>query len=298
MDWTADNKSVLFESDRNGRSQIFKQALTSDEAEILDVGVSDLGLAVVSPDGAWVLFDVRNDANIRRIPVTGGPSQVIATVRNAPVNSNTIRCSRSPASLCAIAEIPYDRKQLVFTELDPLKGRGNELLRFDTDPSGNYQWALSPDGTRIAVMNPPEGKVHILHLDGRPTVEIAVKNLNLGDAFDWAADGKGLFIDNSTPRGMALTYLDLHGNTHTIWEHQALLARVAARVSGGFHLGREAIWRLMDGRRAATRGCSKVFEAYNASGDYALPVVRADLGFHIPISSAGSNGRCNTSLVA
>jgi len=127
----------------------------------------------------------------------------------------------------------YDRKQLVFTELDPLKGRGKELLRFDTDPSGNYQWALLPDGTRIAVMNPPEGKVHILHLDGRPTVEIAVKNLNLGDAFDWAADGKGQFIDNSTPRGMALTYLDLHGNTQTIWEQPGIVgARGGASIWG------------------------------------------------------------------
>jgi len=226
LDWTADSKSVIFESDRNGRQQIFKQALGSDEAEMLDTGGSDPVFVVVSPDGAWALSDAWHDAktrDIRRIPVTGGPSQVIATLRGAPLNTNTIRCSRAPASLCTIAEIPYDRKQLVFTELDPLKGRGKELLRLETDPSGNYQWALSPDGTRIAVMNPTEGKIRVHHLNGKLADEIVVKNLNLGDALDWAADGRGLFIDNSTRRGVALTYLDLRGKTHAIWEQQGLV---------------------------------------------------------------------------
>jgi hypothetical protein len=119
-----------------------------------------------------------------------------------------------------MAEAPDDRKQIIFAALDPVKGRGSELQRFDTDPSGVYEWALSPDGTRIALMNPPEAKVHVLHLDGKPAEEIVVKNLNLGDAFDWSADSKGIFIDNSTAQGLALTYLDLYGNTHTVWEQK------------------------------------------------------------------------------
>jgi len=218
MDWTADSSSVFFKSDRNGREQLFKQSLHSDTAEIVDVG-TNFGLVV--------LLDVNHGSqtvDIRRVPIGGGPSKVIATTRGGNFEANAMRCSRAPATLCAIAEQPYDRKQLVFTELDPLKGRGKELLRFDTDPSAIYQWALSPDGTRIAVMNPSEGKVHMLHLDGRPAEEIPVKNLNLGDALDWAADGKGLFIDNSIPQGMALTYLDLHGNTHQIWEQRGVVS--------------------------------------------------------------------------
>ncbi len=88
----------------------------------------------------------------------------------------------------------------------------------DTDPGAAYEWSLSPDGTRIAVLNPNEGRVHILHLDGRPKEEIAPKHFTFGDALDWAADGKGLFVDNPTAGGTALSYLDLHGNTHVVWE--------------------------------------------------------------------------------
>jgi hypothetical protein len=251
LDWAADNSSVLFESDRNGSQQIFRQSLASDNAEIIEAGVSNPGIEVLSPDGAWVLFSSEHGpgpqtVDIRRVPIAGGSSEVIATAHSGNFGANLIRCSRAPASLCAIAERPYDRKQLIFTELDPLKGRGKELLRFDTDPTGIYQWALSPDGTRIAVMNPPEGKVHMLHLEGRPTEEIVVKNLNLGDALDWASDGKGLFIDNSTPRGMALTYLDLRGNTHPIWEQRGIVD-----PRGG-----SSIWGIAsrDGRHLAIHG--------------------------------------------
>ena len=62
------------------------------------------------------------------------------------------RCAKSPATLCAIAERSADRKQLVFTAFDPVKGRGRELAEWKTDAMADYQWDLSPDGTRIAVL--------------------------------------------------------------------------------------------------------------------------------------------------
>jgi len=127
-----------------------------------------------------------------------------------------------------------------------VKGRGAELTRYDTQPGAVYEWSLSPDGTRIAVMTPSEGHVHILHLDGRPSEEIVPKNIKLGDALDWSADGKGLFIDSPTAKGTALTYLDLHGNTHVIWEETST---IGVR-------GIETPWGIpsRDGRRVAING--------------------------------------------
>jgi Tol biopolymer transport system component len=250
MDWTPDNRSVLFTSDRNGQNQLFEQSLQSDSPEIV-MNVSDASIACISPDGAWVLVSSPKGADfqtmdISRTPITGGSSQIVATAHTAMFGANTIRCSRAPASLCAIAEQPYDRKQIIFFELDPLKGRGKEFLRFETDPSGIYQWALSPDSTRMAVMNPKEGKVHVLHLDGRPTEEIVVKNSNLGDAFDYAADNNGFFIDYSTPHGTALAFLDLHGNTHKIWEQPGIVSPTLGLSTWGI--------QSRDGRHLAING--------------------------------------------
>jgi eukaryotic-like serine/threonine-protein kinase len=251
-DWTANSKAVLFNSDRNGQEQIFKQSLQSDTPEIVDVGFPNPRVCCVSPDGAWMLVNESKDprssiVNIHRVPLTGGPSQLVLTAHSGL--DNVERCARSPASLCVIAEESPDRKQIIFTAFDPLKGRGKELTRYDAAPAGQYGWALSPDGTRIAVLNPPEQVIHLLHLDGRAPEEIAVKNLNLGDALDWAADGKGLFIDNTTPQGMALTYLDLRGNTHQIWEQRGMRG---AR-------GILATWGIAspDGRHLAINGWSR-----------------------------------------
>jgi hypothetical protein len=151
--------------------------------------------------------------------------------------------------LCVIAEESTDRKQIVFTAFDALKGRGQELTRCNTDPAARYSWALSRDGTSIAMLNPPDKHIHVLHLDGRAPEEIALKNLNLGDALDWAADGRGLFIDNVTEHGRALTYSDLRGNTHQIWEQTGIL-----RASGPL-----SIWGIAspDGRHLAINGWSQ-----------------------------------------
>jgi len=227
FDWTPDGSAVFFTSNRNGQDQIFKQSLKSDTAEIIDLSVSLIPDVRLSPDGAWLLVSSVNNPNsqtadIWRVPVAGGSSQIIATVSNQLSEEGQVRCSRAPATLCLLEERPYDRKQMIFTELDPLKGRGKEIMRFDTDPAAIFPWALSPDGIRIAVLNRQERKVRILYLDGRPAEEISLKNLKVGGALDWAVDGRALFINNATSQGTALTYLDLHGNTHQIWEQRGL----------------------------------------------------------------------------
>jgi hypothetical protein len=60
------------------------------------------------------------------------------------------------------------------------------------------------------------------HLDGKPTEDIVPKGIVLGDALDWSADGRGLYIDYATKQGMALGYLDLRGNVRLVWEETSL----------------------------------------------------------------------------
>lgn len=221
IDWTADSKEVLFASDRNGHTQIFRQSLQSDNPQLVAFAYPNPGLCCVSPDGAWLLIFTTPDPSsasleLRRMPINGGPSQSVLTARNS--FDNVARCSKSPATLCLIAEASSDHKQITFTAFDPLKGRGKEVFRYDSDSGATYAWTLSPDGTRVALLNPSEARVHILRLDGRPNEEVVVKNITLGDALDWSADGKGLFVDNPTSKGTALSYLDLRGNSHVVWE--------------------------------------------------------------------------------
>jgi Tol biopolymer transport system component len=191
--WTADSRAIVFTSDRNGSWAIFKQSLHTDVAEPIVAGLKNPVVARVSPDGAWVLYlDEKEErrslapVELLRVLVSGGaPQLVLATQSGA-----TLRCAKSPAKLCMIAERTADRKQMTFTAFDPVAGRGPEFSRLDTDPRDGYCWDLSPDGARIAVVKRSGGAIHIVSLKSRQTWELNPKEWIAAESLDWAADGK------------------------------------------------------------------------------------------------------------
>jgi len=253
--WTSDSKSIVFHSKRNGHWGVFRQSLGEDAAEsiVASVAGSDSStdekntvVARTSPDGALVLYTIFARPNLipsesgfstpvqlMRVPVTGGaPPQLVLTANlYGPPG-----CARSPATLCAIAERSQDLKQLIFTAFDPLQGRGPELARFDIDPQGNYDWALSPDGTRIAVLNMLEARIHILFLSRKVTEEFAVKEWKSLDSLAWTADGKALFVSSHTQRGSAVLHVDLRGNSQVLWKQEGGVGTSAIPSPDGRHL--------------------------------------------------------------
>jgi Tol biopolymer transport system component len=133
----------------------------------------------------------------------------------------SIACARSPASLCVVGEPTDNRKQLVFTAFDLLKGRGAELAKAGMDANENpVRWDLSPDGTRIAVCSSPQGPIRVLALDGRPTLEIRVKGWSNTRSLGWAADGNALLVGDLMQGTAALLHVDLRGNARVLWQQQ------------------------------------------------------------------------------
>ena len=225
--WTADSKAVVFGSYRDGRWRTYKQFLNEDSAQpIVTVTDRDEEGARVSPNGAWLLYiasaseDGSTVRELMRVPIDGGQPQLVLRVE-APTYAG-LRCAKTPATICVIAELTVDRKQLVFTALDPLKGRGRELARFDTDPATdtNYVWDLSPEGTRVAVVRYSEGRIRIVPMDRQPPREIVVKGWKNLQSVDWAADGKALFVSSLTPVSSTLLHVDLQGNARLLLEQK------------------------------------------------------------------------------
>jgi len=240
--WTSDSKSIFFYSNRGGIGRIFKQTLGQINAETLVTGPKgeDPGDACLSPDGVWIFYKQGSDDptmdKLMRVPVIGGtPEPVLA----AHLDGRP-RCARSPAALCAIAERSPDRKQLVFTVLDPVKGRGRELTKFNTDAAGDYWWDLSPDGTRIAIVKNREGQVHILSLNSRAPQDITVKGWNTLTTVAWAAEGKSLFVSSFKDRGPVILSVDLQGNARLLWQHLGGIDTYAVPSPDGRHLAMRA----------------------------------------------------------
>jgi eukaryotic-like serine/threonine-protein kinase len=245
--WTADSKAIVFYSSRTDVGGLYKQSLGQDTAEPLITekeGESLDSSASLSPEGSWVIYTVRPSegaapGRLMRVPTTGGTSQLVLTANL----DGWPRCARSPATLCAVAERSADRKQLVFTAFDPLKGRGRELTKFNTDAAADYWWDLSPDGTRIAMVKNRDGRIHILPLNGGAPQEIPVKGWNTLTTVTWAANGKGLFASSFTDRGSVVLSVDPEGNARLLWEHLGGIDTYAVPSPDGRHLAMRA-WNL------------------------------------------------------
>jgi serine/threonine protein kinase/dipeptidyl aminopeptidase/acylaminoacyl peptidase len=255
--WTADGKTLLFNSSRTGVDAIFKQTLGQDNAQLLVAFDKSEGLAgaCLSPEGSWVYYTlVSYDegpaesskimraeqtetlltpmSKIMRVPIEGGSPQLMltASIEEWP------RCARFPSTLCAIAERTPDRKQIVFTALDPVNGRGRELARSNTDVRKSYHWDLSPDGTRIVLLKHRDGSVHILSLNGAATQQITSRKVATLSSVVWTADGKGLFVSSYTARGADMLHMDLQGNTRLLWEHPGGIDIYGVPSPDGRHL--------------------------------------------------------------
>ncbi len=255
LDWTADGKSIVFASNRNGRFGIYKQSLNADTPRVIFSDAANFRDIRVSPDGKWVISIVdpksrapSEPAKIMRLPINGGSPELIFPAR-VHVPSH-IFCPRPPFYFCVVVEATEDRKQLIVTSFDPAKGQGPELARFGLDMSGDgWLCDISPDGTRLAVSRGPEGPIRILSFRGQPVQVIQIKGLNNMQFLCWAADGKGLYVSNGI-RGGTLSHLDLEGHSHVVWENyggnltMGLPSREGRRLAILGETGSSNIWMM------------------------------------------------------
>jgi hypothetical protein len=156
--------------------------------------------------------------NLMRIPVTGGPPELVLTAR-----LNNFWCASSPSTLCVFAERTPDRKELVFTAFDPVRGKGQELSRFATNPNADYgNWSLSPDGTQIGIIKTGGNHIFVLPLDGSPVRDITVAGWSGLNTFSWSVDGKGFFSSNTTGlSGATQLFVDLKGKAYALWQQKS-----------------------------------------------------------------------------
>ena len=218
--WTLDGKAVLFSSNRNGPSDIFRQALEQRTAEPVVTSREDKIMARLSPDGAWVIYfafpgGFSSSPKLMRAPISGGPSEFIV---GAPPGADFF-CARLPETVCVLSE--WHRGQLAFYALDPLRGRGRELLRINVKPLPDYcydQWHLEPDGSSIAVIVPDEepARIRVFPLAGGSPRDVKVAGWSGLCDLKWAADGKGWFVSTHSVTAWTHIYVDLQGHSYLL----------------------------------------------------------------------------------
>jgi serine/threonine protein kinase len=218
-DWTRDSAAILFQSNRAGRTQIFRQQLGQETVEQLFPGSDDQSGARYGPDGKWILYwstahggaAPPTTQRLMRILVSGGSAE---TVLEAPRgDAVAFDCPSAAAAKCVLS-LPENRR-LGFYELDPMLGLGKRLGEVN---STDALWALSHDGSLIAVTNDSLSPFQMLVQSLANSTQSALPfspQWNVREVA-WAADDRFLF--GTALRGLKgfIVRIDLHGNVQAM----------------------------------------------------------------------------------
>lgn len=226
-DWTKDSKAIVSSAKRNGRWAIFKQNIDAKTPETLIAGSENYLWPKLSAQGTVLytaaalpsLPDRAATARLMSTPEQGGAR---TTLMRGGYPDNYYACGSSPSSSCVVSELTDGH--LIFFHLDPSKGKGEEMARIDGYQSSDPRWDLSPDGARIAIVDPlveGKGEIRILNLADRRVTVLPVRNWKWDEArtVSWAADGKSWFVYALSQHSPdALVSVDANGNVRVLQE--------------------------------------------------------------------------------
>jgi serine/threonine protein kinase len=221
--WLGDSKTILFSSNRTGRSQIFRQQIGQDTAQPVIGGPDEDFGANLSPDGRWILYwsyayagggPTPTTVRLMRFPVSGGsPEQILETRFPDPTN---FECPIRLAGSCVLSR--SEQGLTFFYELDPVRGQGKELARINMGPGNVPVWAVSPEGSRLAIVSRVQPPQQVRIVDFRNGTE---HNFELPQGWyirglGWAADGKALLATVQSTESV-IARIEFDGAIHILF---------------------------------------------------------------------------------
>lgn len=238
--WSADSKTVVFYSNRNGTFDIYKQGVNEKNAQTVVTGPDEKWAPQISPDGKWVLYmqwptvasgPAPTVGTLMRVPLAGGPAESVMEIKGHP-GTNTgdpldsvggfpsFRCV-AQGNRCVLAENVGGKVQ--FTAFDPMQGRKPELWNSNADPD-LAAWDLSPDGTRLVVstFDFKAADFQVIPLAGGAPQKFSALPWAQLVAIAWAADGKSLFLASNSSRGTTLVHYDFSSGPKQLFKQPSL----------------------------------------------------------------------------
>ncbi len=216
--WFADSGSMLIDSDRTTRDQIYRLYLDGRNPQAIVPETDSQTGAEITPDGAWIMywsFQYDENGNLKsqgamRVSSAGGTPERI--FESQPDETTYFHCPSHSGSSCVLSL--WEKDQLSFYEFDPVKGQGKELARTHLEKPKNVAWSISPSGSQIAMTSRDslKGQIRVVDLH-----EGGEKNIPLPKgwvAWDtcWTSDGVAILLSGFTS-DTAIARIELDGKT-------------------------------------------------------------------------------------
>jgi Tol biopolymer transport system component len=201
--WSADSRSILFVSNRNGRWKLFRQGIDQVTPEVLVEG-GKIFLPRFEPDGIHILYlsgyDPEHPAqpvSVMEVPAQGGVPRLV--LEKASIFN--IQCARSPASLCLLST--RTASQHDFFSFEPSNGSMRHFATFQIPRDLN--WSLSPDGLQLALISVGSVPgVTFMTVKDKSTREVTLPGWASLQGGDWLADGKGVMLAATAQNGASV----------------------------------------------------------------------------------------------
>jgi hypothetical protein len=227
--WTRDSGAVIFESNRRGTYDLFKQGINQRTPDVIVATPMTEMLPQLAPDGHFVLYDARPRegeqpwyyrpglSKLMRVPVEGGAPQEVPI--GGPLDE--FRCALGAGKRCVLrSTVPGESR--TYYDLDPVRGKGAELARTKWSFEVLGDWDVSPDGLQVAIPNHDsrEARIRVVSLEPKPNQpserEVVIPGVADLRGLVWAADGQGWFVSVDTTVGNQLLYVYLDGEFHSL----------------------------------------------------------------------------------
>jgi hypothetical protein len=210
--WTPNGKAIFFDSNRNGKWEIFRQGSDQLSDEPYLQGANDEFSPRMSPDGRSLLYldrprDWREPQPVRLMRVSsveGFPQFVLQTSGYSEWGLR-FECARHPGGACVLAQ--REGGEIVFRRFDSEHGFDadrSEIFRVPLGANLQISWTLSPDGSHLAwiVSDAPDATIHVVSLpqsnSGREG-RVVLKDVSHLHALNWSPEGEGWFVTTRLP---------------------------------------------------------------------------------------------------
>jgi Tol biopolymer transport system component/DNA-binding winged helix-turn-helix (wHTH) protein len=227
-DWTADNKAVIFASDRTGTFSLYKQGIDQTMPEMLVSASQQVMGPRLTPDGTHILYmlnphweDSNFEVPLMSVPLGGGPARELAKAKWI----TNVQCARAPARACLYSVLTDSG--VTFFQFDSSRGGGTPFLQIKDEFGHAYNWSLSPDGKTLAIAKGKWGndepRIRLVSLDGAPDRWLVIHGWSAIASIDWSADSKNLWAATAGERENVLLGIDLQGNARVVWRPKNLI---------------------------------------------------------------------------
>jgi hypothetical protein len=151
-----------------------------------------------------------------RTPASGGSVEfVLETPLGKPdFHPTNFRCPLHAHYSCVLSETKDN--ELLFFALDPLHGKGRELARAEVANHRFYGWAISAEGSRLAVVNGRDPFIQVIDLSAASKRNVPTPADWLLQSVAWSPDDTSVLVTVWTPRGFLLGRVDLAGHAQVL----------------------------------------------------------------------------------